>query len=389
MTRTYALIGGGGTGGHIVPALAIGRALVAAGHPADTIHFVGSRRGMEARLVPQAGFAITLLPGRGVARRLTWANVGAVAGIVAAMVLAVAEMLRRRPAVAVSVGGYAGWPVAVAAVLCRVPLVIAEQNAVPGAANRIIGRWARAAAVSFPDTPLPRSTLTGNPVRPEILAEATEPDARARARAALGMAPDRVVVAAYGGSLGSRTINEAVAGVVERWRDRDDVAFRHVVGRRDWNGGTRWRALAGETGQAGDHTGRLRYQPVEYEDRMPELLAAADIAVSRAGGSVAELAVLGVPSVLVPLPSAPGDHQTANGNAFAAAGAAVLVPDAECTPDRLAEVLGPLIEDKGRRERMAGAARLLARPGAAAAVAELVQRHARRGHPGSRKVAGP
>src|SRR5206468_10246928 len=131
--RPFAVIAGGGTAGHLTPALAVGRALVERGHPVSSVHFVGSRRGLEQRLVPEAGFAITLLPGRGIERRLAWVNVAAVAGLVVAFTRSVALLARHRPAVVLSVGGYASVPCAVAAVVLRVPLVLAEQNAVPGA----------------------------------------------------------------------------------------------------------------------------------------------------------------------------------------------------------------------------------------------------------------
>jgi len=349
----------------VQPALAVGRALVDAGHDRVSIHFVGSRRGLERRLVPEAGFAITLLPGRGIARHLTVDNVGAAWGVAAAVVQAVGVMRRLRPAVALSVGGYAGLPVALAAVVCRVPLVLAEQNAVPGAANRLTGRFARAAAVSFAGTALPRAVVTGNPLRPEILEVDTSPEGRAKARVDLGLPEGRTVVAAFGGSLGSGTINAAARGLAELWRDRDDLAIYHVVGRRDWGSA------------AGPGPGPLLYRTVEYEDRMPLLLAAADVAVCRSGGSVAELAAVEVPSVLVPLPGAPGDHQRANAMAFVDRGAAVLVPDAECTAPRLAEVLGALIGESGRLNAMSSAAAGLARPDAAARVVDLLERHAR------------
>ncbi len=167
---TWALIAGGGTAGHTLPGIAIGRALVARGHPVAAIRFVGSERGSEVRLVPEAGFSLTALPGRGIQRKLTFANVGAVLGLIRAFGRALGLVHRLRPSVVVALGGYASVACALAAILYRVPIVVAEQNAVPGAANRIVARFARAAAVSFPGTDLPRSVVTGNPVRPAILA---------------------------------------------------------------------------------------------------------------------------------------------------------------------------------------------------------------------------
>jgi undecaprenyldiphospho-muramoylpentapeptide beta-N-acetylglucosaminyltransferase len=369
------LIAGGGTAGHVVPAIAIARALVERGHPAASIQFVGSRRGIEGRLVPEAGFAVTLLQGRGLARRLTpaniVANVGAVAGLLSAIVQAIVLVARRRPSVVVSVGGYASVPCVLAATIVRVPLVVAEQNAVPGAANRLAARVARAAAVSFAGTELPRAVVTGNPVRTEILATDRSPAGRAAARAALGIADlgDRRVVVAFGGSLGARRINQAVLGLASEWRDRSDVALYHIVGRRDWD---EMAAAKPEPSPDG-----LWYEQVPYEDRMALVYAAADVAVCRAGAStVAELTAVGLPAIVIPLPGAPGDHQTANGRALSTAGAARVIADAEVDAHRLAVELDRLLDDSLLTE-MASAARRLARPDAAAAVAHLAEQHAR------------
>ncbi|MEO6121564.1 MAG: glycosyltransferase, partial [Acidimicrobiales bacterium] len=190
------------------------------------------------------------------------------------------------------------------------------------------------------------------------------------ARAALGLPGGAVVVAVVGGSLGSRRINDAVFGLVEAWSDRHDVAVRHAVGARDWS--------AVQDRLPRPPVGGLIYQPVEYEERMSVLLAAADLIVCRSGGSVAELAAAGLPSVLVPLPGAPGDHQSANAAAVARSGAAVVVADAELTAERLATELGPLVADGARRAAMARAAAALSRPDAAERVADLLERHGRR-----------
>ena len=368
LSPTFAVVAGGGTGGHVYPALAIAEALVERGHRRQDIHFVGSARGMEAAAVPAAGFEITLLPGRGIARRLTLANVGAVLGLVRAVLRAIRLVRRLRPRVVVAVGGYASVPAVVGAIVARIPIVIHEQNAVPGLANRLASRFARACAVSVPGTPLPRAELTGNPVRAEVAALDRSPAARAAARARLGLPADRTVLAVTGGSLGARRINTAVLGLAGLWADRHDVAIRHIVGRRDYP----------EFSAAYDKAETLdAVQVVAFEDDMPAVLAAADVMVCRAGGiTVAELAAAGMPAVLVPLPGAPGDHQTANARALADEGAAIVVPDAECTPERLAAELAPLLHDPLRLAAMGTAAHALAQPDAADRVARIVERHA-------------
>jgi len=364
-------VAGGGTAGHVLPALAVGHALVEAGHPQSNIHFVGSRRGIEGRLVPAAGFEVTLLPGRGLVRHLDRDNLGALAGLAQALAMALRLVARRHPAVVLSVGGYAGLPCALAAVALRVPLVVAESNAVPGAANRLVGRLARASAVAFEGTALPRAVVTGNPVRPEMAAVDRSSEGRAAARARLGLLEERMVVAVFGGSLGALRINQAALGLARDWAGRGDLAIYHVVGRRDWP------EVARDLPRAPG--GGLVYQGVEYEEHMDCVLAAADLVVCRAGAtSVAELAVAGVPSVLVPLPGAPGDHQTANAKAMVSAGGAVRLVDEQCTPTRLAEVVGDLLADPERLATMGRAAGRMGRPDAAARVAQLVESNARR-----------
>lgn len=370
MARTWAIVAGGGTAGHVLPGLAIARALVAAGHDPASIHFVGSERGIDATLVPPAGFGLTVLPGRGIQRRLTPANLGAAWGLVRAFAIALRLVARHRPAVVVALGGYASLPCGLAAVLRRVPIVVAEANALPGAANRVLGRFARASAVAFPGTALPRAVVTGNPVRPEMAAVDRSEAGRAAARRTLGLPEGRRVLAVFGGSLGARRINEAAFALGEAWRDRSDVAVRHAVGSRDW-------PELGPRAPA-PPPGGLVYQAVEYEERMPDVFAAADLVVCRAGAStLAELTTVGVPSVLVPLPIASEDHQAVGARVLAAAGAAVWVRDADLTPEWLAAEAGALLADEARLAAMGEAARTLGRPDAAASVAALVEEHAR------------
>jgi UDP-N-acetylglucosamine--N-acetylmuramyl-(pentapeptide) pyrophosphoryl-undecaprenol N-acetylglucosamine transferase len=272
-------------------------------------------------------------------------------------------------------GGYASVPTALAAAAVGVPVVLVNVDAVPGAANRLVGRVARAAAIAFEGTPLPRSVVTGAPVRAVIVAGA-HPDeaARAAARAALGLPGHRMVVAVVGGSLGSKRLNEAVIELAELWAGRSDVAIYHVVGRRDWS----WASAAGtRLPPPGDGKG-LWYIQVPYEERMALFYQGADVVVSRAGANtVAELAVVGVPAILVPLPGAPSDHQRANAAVLEGAGAAVVVADSECTGPRLATEIDTLGADPGRLRAMGTAARRVGRPDAVTAVAALARSHAR------------
>lgn len=366
--RTYVLLAGGGTAGHVLPGLAVAQALEARGHDPSTIRFVGSERGLERSLVPHAGFDVTLLPGRGIQRRLTPANIVAIWGLLQAIVKGVGLVRRLRPSVVVVLGGYASVACAVGAVLWRVPIVVVEQNARAGAANRLAGRFAKVCAVPFAETDLPNAVVTGNPVRPEVLS-VDRTRGRDRARDDLGIDRRRVLVAVVTGSLGSRRVNEAVLAATVMWSGRTDLAIHHVVGSRDWD---RVRRML-------PTTKGLQYRAVRYEDHMATVLAAADLVIGRAGGTtVAELAEVGVAGLLVPLPGSPRDHQTANAAALVRVGGAIAVPDEELTGDRLVAEVTPLIDDPARLAAMGDAARTLAHPDAAERVADLVEEHARR-----------
>ena len=371
--RIFALVTGGGTAGHVQPALAVGEALVARGHDPATIQYVGSRRGMEGRLVPEAGFAVTLLPGRGIQRHLTFENLGAVGGLLVASVLAVAIVVRRRPRVVVTVGGYAGLPCAVAAILLRVPLVVVSYDAVPGASNRLVARFARKCAVAFEGTSLPNQVVTGAPLRSSVLVANRTEKGREAARAAIGVPAGRFLLAVVGGSLGARRLNEAALGLAKSWASRGNITIYHVAGERNLADIEAEAARLGLGPQSSIGTA-LDYRLVGYESKMPALLAACDFAVCRSGAStVAELAAIGTPSALVPLPGAPNDHQTRNAEVLTRVGGASLLSDADCSPERLAELVESLLDDPQRLQAMASAAAAAGHRDASERVAELVE----------------
>jgi undecaprenyldiphospho-muramoylpentapeptide beta-N-acetylglucosaminyltransferase len=356
---TFALLAGGGTGGHVYPALSLAEELVRRGHAPSSVRFVGGRRGPEGRVVTEAEFSIDLLPGRGWQRRFTLANVGVVLETIAAFVRAVGLVRRYRPRVVVGFGGYASLPCLVAAWIWRVPRVVHEQDSVIGLANRIGIRLGARVAASLPGVDAPDAVLTGNPIRPvfrDFQRHVQEPP----------------LVAAFGGALGARSINHATLGLYDKWRDRRDVAVHHVTGpRNEQECEQRLQAMR----RAGD---TLTYELVGYEPRMPDVYSRAALVVCRAGaGTVAELTAAGLPAVLVPLPGAPSDHQSRNAATLAAAGAAVVVGDDECDSARLDRVVNELLSSPARLAQMSEAARSLARPDAAARLADLVEQHAR------------
>jgi len=347
--RAYALITGGGTAGHVLPALAVAEALVDRGHPVPDLHYVGAQRGIETRLVPSTGLPHTFLDVVGVQRRLDRSNLGFGPKLRRAIRDATALLRTRRPRVVVSVGGYASLPAVLAARRLRIPIVVVSYDRRPGRASQLAARFAAASAVAFLGSGLPRARLTGAPLRRAVL-EVDPVRDRAAAREALALPPDRFVVLAAGGSLGSAVLNDAVRGFVALSAGRRDLAVRHVVGERFLTDDA--------TAAAGPARDGILYTVVGYEERMPQAYAAADVVVARAGAStVAELAAIGVPSILVPWPGAAADHQTDNARSLAAVGAAVLLPESQLTPGRLAREIDQLRADPSTLPAMAAAAR--------------------------------
>lgn len=344
--RTHAVVTGGGTSGHVLPALAIMDRLVASGHDPSSLHYVGTERGIEARLLPPTGYGHTLLDVTGLQRSLTRRNLGVLPKLVRSTRRARRLLAELQPAVVVNVGGYASMPATIAAIRAKIPVVVVSYDLRPGLASKLAARRATAVAAAFPDSPLPRAHLTGAPIRPEIIAVDRARD-RATARQALDLPLDRFVITVFGGSLGAKAINTAVAGLVEAWSDRSDVAVHHVVG-------DRWLAEAppSRPGPAG-----IMYRVIGYEDRMPLLYAASDLMVTRAGAStIAELAATGTPAVIVPWPGAAENHQLDNARTLTDRGAALLLEEPDLSPERLAAVVGELVAHPDRAATLAAAA---------------------------------
>lgn len=372
MTRPF-LVAGGGTGGHVFVADAVATALVEAGIERSDLRFVGSKRGQDAELLKDSGIELIALPGRGIKRsmapRALLDNLGALGEMVSAAFSSLRLVGRLRPRGVVSVGGYAAAPVGLAAVLWRRPLILVNVDAVPGVTHRILGRFASASCVAFDNTPLERAVVTGAPVRPEFATIDRSAAARREAKRALGVDPDRPLVAVLTGSLGARSVNAAVVDLAGRWAEQP-VTLYHVTGRRDFS-----QIEAQRPSPAG---GLLDYQIVPFEDRVPLLYQAADVAVTRAGAlTVAELSLLGLPALLVPLPGAPGDHQTKNAQALALVGGGEVVVDAEVSAKTLSDRLTPLLEQPDRLATMGERAAQVGHPRAAHAVAEVVIAHGR------------
>ncbi|WP_406297135.1 UDP-N-acetylglucosamine--N-acetylmuramyl-(pentapeptide) pyrophosphoryl-undecaprenol N-acetylglucosamine transferase [Embleya sp. NBC_00888] len=341
------LIGAGGTGGHIYPGLALADALRRA-DPRAVISFVGTDRGLETRLIPAAGYrlhTVDMIPfdaALGLRRYL----------LPAALLrsgLRCREILRAQGAqVAVGMGGYPSAPAIVGARLAGLPSVVHESNAVPGRANRFAARLTPNVALAFDRTRehLPAglaAETVGMPLVGE-LAGLDRPALRPEARARLGVPRGARLVLVNGGSLGAARLTEAAVALAEHWRERADVRLLIKTGPAAFE--------AVRAAVAGSPVA----EAVAYLDRMDLAYAAADLVVCRAGSAtVAELATIGVPAVLVPYPYAPHDHQTHNARVLCDAGAGLLVPDAACTGEHLAAVLEPLLADPLRLAAMARA----------------------------------
>lgn len=350
MPRTFVMAGGG-TGGHVLPALAVARELRTRGHQ---VRFVGVERGMEAKLVPAENFPIDWIEIGGL-NRVGFRQTLATLGELPFSVWQAARILdRAAPAAVFSMGGYVAGPVLLAAMWKRIPVVIMEPNAIPGFTHRHLARFVSSALVSFAEAerwfPKGRTEVTGMPIREEFFAIPPKP------RGSI------VTVLITGGSQGSRTLNRAAEESWPLW-DRARIRLIHQIGSRMYS------ELAPKFNESG-----MPGEVAEFITDMPRAFAEADIVVSRAGmGAVSELAAAGRPSILVPLPGASDQHQLRNAQAFERGGAARLVLDREMTGVRLVEEVTRLIESPGLLEKMATAARAFAKPGAAQRAADVLE----------------
>jgi undecaprenyldiphospho-muramoylpentapeptide beta-N-acetylglucosaminyltransferase len=362
---------GGGTAGHVNPLLAVADELRRR-DPRTGITVLGTSTGLEARLVPERGYALVEIPRVPLPRRpgLDWFRLPG--RLRAAVAIVERTMVERSVDVVVGFGGYVSTPAYLAARRRGVPIVIHEQNARPGLANRLGARWARSVAVTFPGTPIRGARVTGLPLRPEVAAllgelETDRAATRARAALALGLDPALPTLLVTGASSGALSLNRAVSAAAGALLD-SGVQVLHLTG-----AGKSAPVLAA----VGSLPGAERYHVMEYLDRMQDGLAVADLAICRAGaGTVVELAAAGVPSVFVPLPVGNGE-QRLNAAPVVAAGGGLLVGDAELTPAWLLTTVLPLLRDTTLLAAMSAAARTVGTRDAASRVADLVEAAAR------------
>jgi UDP-N-acetylglucosamine--N-acetylmuramyl-(pentapeptide) pyrophosphoryl-undecaprenol N-acetylglucosamine transferase len=351
------IMAGGGTGGHVIPAIAVARVLAARGHQPV---FIGTERGLEARLVPAAGFPIEWIEIGGLKRVGLRTAVKTLRMIPGSFRRALAYLDRHRPAAVFSMGGYVAAPVMLAAIRRRIPIVVMEPNAMPGVVNRRLGRFISRALLSFHEAeryfPRGRSEITGVPVRPEFFQIPPKPRS------------DVLTLLITGGSQGSRTLNRAAQESWPLFRQSPlRVRFLHQTGAGAHEDIARRFAESGMDGEV-----------TPFIADMPAAFAAADIVVCRSGANtVAEVAAAGKASILVPFPFAADNHQFRNAEVLKNAGAARLVPDSEMNGQRLFDEVTSLASQPGALEQLGAAVRGFARPRAAERAAEVLEEFAR------------
>jgi UDP-N-acetylglucosamine--N-acetylmuramyl-(pentapeptide) pyrophosphoryl-undecaprenol N-acetylglucosamine transferase len=359
------LIAGGGTGGHVIPALAIARELRDA-HGAE-VRFVGTARGLETRLVPEAGFPLELIQVGQLKNVSLATRVRTLVDLPLGVMRCVGLVRSFRPDVVVGVGGYASGPAMMAAILLRVPTLAFEPNAVPGLANRLVGRWVSAAAVNFEETRryFRGARVTGIPVRREFFAIEELP----LKDAASNDAPSRTVrLLVFGGSQGARIFNEVMPRIAKGLMEEvPGLRILHQAGAKF--------AEPVEAAYGASGADATRWEVSAFLDDMPRRFADADLILCRSGAStVAELAAAGKAAVLVPLPTAADNHQLRNAEVFAAVGAAVLrVQSSDAAMESfLSSDLAALLLDPARRREMSRKVRGLAHPEAVRVIGEMV-----------------
>lgn len=359
------IISGGGTGGHIYPAITIARA-IADIEPTEFL-YVGSKIGLENTLIPNEGIPFVTIDVRGLERKISFRNLVTLGKTAGSLLRAEQIIHKFKPDVVIGTGGFVCGPVLLAASLSGIPTLVQEQNVIPGVTNTILSRFVKYVALGYEEAAdrFKRKDIlvyTGNPVRKDILT-----GTRDHGRALLGLDPDKFTLLVAGGSRGARSINNAMIEVHRYFRDSRDIQILHVTGDHEYD-----RVV----GQLEGIDGKGRYGEgshiIPYLHHMPEALAAADLAVYRAGAvGLAELTVRGLPAILIPYPYAAEDHQRYNAQALVMCGAAKMILDKMLTGRELLEEIVHLKNDPEALKRMARASKSKGRPQAAHDIAEL------------------
>ena len=356
MTQTM-MIAGGGTGGHIYPAIAIARAWLERSAQRNVV-FVGTERGLEKTIVPKAGFPLEVISAGGLKGKAGMELVRNLGRLPLGFLQSWQLLTKHRPAVVLGVGGYSSGPVLMIAALRGIPTVIHEQNAYPGLTNRTLAKFVKGVAVAFQEA-LPRlkrsdGVVTGNPVRAEFF----RPDNRQRTT-------DNVRLLVFGGSQGSRVLNDAMIGALlflSRLKDRLEIV--HQTGPNELQ----------KVQQAYRASAFPHARVVPYLDPMADEIAAADLVVSRAGAmTIGELAAVGRAAILVPFAAATNNHQELNARVVESAGGAIVITEPQLTPERLGLAISEIANDTARTRRMGEGAKRLATPDATRKIVDYIE----------------
>ncbi|WP_127147942.1 undecaprenyldiphospho-muramoylpentapeptide beta-N-acetylglucosaminyltransferase [Veillonella sp. VA139] len=358
------MISGGGTGGHIYPALTIYKTLETMVD--GKFLYVGTERGLESRIVPKEGIPFTTLPVQGLQRKLSLDTLVTAGKTVSSLWKANQLISDFKPDIVIGTGGYVCGPLLLAAALRGIPTLIQEQNVVPGITNKILSQFVDVVAVGYeeaiPHFPKAKQVVyTGNPVRPNVVTANRE-----EARAYFGLQEGQTAILVAGGSRGARSINTAMQAVHEHYKGREDIKIIHATGTDEYS--RVCESLGIQEGEVYSSTSHI----VPYLDNMDTAMAASDMAIFRSGAiGLAELAVRGIPSILIPYPYAAADHQTFNAKAFVDAGASTMIVDKELNGTRLLQAVDAMLEDQGCCQRMGQATLQLGKPEAAIEIAKL------------------
>ena len=360
------IMSGGGTGGHIYPAITILKAIQQQVKDCEVL-FIGTEHGLEADIIPKEGFAFQTIEVRGFERRLSMKNVHTITKTVGSVWKSRRIIRKFKPDIVIGTGGYVCGPVLLAASLLKVPTMIQEQNVIPGITNKILSRFVNKIAVGYEEASTffadqNKVFVSGNPIRQEVMTATRE-----EGILALGLDPDKRTILISGGSRGARSINRAMIEVHRHFAGRKDIQLLHVTGQSEYND------IVGNLKQSCidiTKAGNIIIKPYLYN--MPQALAVADIAVFRAGAiGLAELTARGIASILVPYPFAAENHQEFNARVMEKQGAAEVIRDAELNGARLIEVINELVNNPERLAAMAVASKKIGHPEAAHSIADM------------------
>lgn len=360
------IVSGGGTGGHIYPAITIIRTIQQKVPDAKFL-YVGTKRGLEADIIPKEGLPFTTVDIQGFERHLTPDNILRAGRAMIGVAKATRIVHKFQPDVVIGTGGYVCGPILLAASLMHIPTLIQEQNVVPGITNKILSKFVTKIAAGTEEAmkhfPADKVVFTGNPIRSEVLSAQREEGA-----AAFGLDPKKTTVLVSGGSRGARAINRAMIGVLKHAADYPSVQFLHVTGKLGY------ADVMDRLSKEGVELAKCPHIIVKpYLYNMPQAMAMADLAIFRAGATgLAELTARGIPAILIPYPYAAENHQEHNARALQETGAARMILDKDLTAESLNAVLAELLSEPDKLQAMAKASRAMGRPQAAGDIADII-----------------